>query len=85
MSTLATTAPELIVADDADTRFRFRVGHYAYVRGWIGEPVKITQRLLHLSAAGVFAPHYLAMDDQGRQWRLSQLELSTKSWEKLGR
>lgn len=86
MSTDTTTAPELILADDQDSRFRFRVGHYAYVRGWIGaEPVKITRRLLHLSTVGIFAPHYNAVDDTGKEWLLSQLELSTKSMEKLGR
>ena len=85
MSTDTTTAPELILADDQDTRFRFRVGHYAYVRGWAGEPVKITRRLLHLSTIGIYAPHYNAVDDAGKEWRLSQLELSTKAMEKLGR
>ena len=80
MSTDTTTAaPELLIADDDDTRFRFKLGKRAYVRGWINsEPVIITRRLLHLSVPGAFAPHYLVTDAAGKEWRISQLELSSK-------
>ena len=78
MSTDTTTAPELILANEADTRFRFKVGSHAFVRGRTGAPVKVTQRLLHLSVPGIYAPHYLAVDAEGKEWRFSQLELSSK-------
>jgi hypothetical protein len=73
-----TTAPELIIPDDQDTRFRFKVGAQAFVRGWTGAPVKITQRLLHLSVPGIYCAHYLAVDADGKEWRFSQLELSSR-------
>jgi hypothetical protein len=74
-----TAAPELLIADDDDTRFRFKLGKRAYVRGWINsEPVIITRRLLHLSTVGIFAPHYLCADAEGKEWRIAQLELSSK-------
>jgi hypothetical protein len=74
MSTDTTTAPELILADDQDTRFRFNVGAQVFVRGWPGAPVKITQRLLHLSVPGIYAPHYLAVDAEGKEWHSALLE-----------
>ena len=80
MSTDITAAPELLIADDDDTRFRFKLGKRAYVRGWISsEPVIITRRLLHLSAVGIFSPHYLCADAEGKEWRIAQLELSSKA------
>jgi hypothetical protein len=74
-----TAAPELLIADDDDTRFRFKLGKRAYVRGWIGnEPVIITRRLLHLSTVGIYSPHYEVADADGKGWRIAQLELSSK-------
>jgi hypothetical protein len=74
-----TAAPELLIADDDDTRFRFKVGKRVYVRGWLTqEPVIITRRLLHLSTVGIFSPHYLCADAEGKEWRIAQLELSSK-------
>jgi hypothetical protein len=73
-----TAAPELLIADDDDSRFRFKLGKSAYVRGWIAEPVVITRRLLHLSTVGIYAPHYLCADAGGKEWRIAQLELSSK-------
>jgi hypothetical protein len=79
MSTDTTpAAPELLIADDEDTRFRFKLGKRAYVRGWTAEPVVITRRLLHLSVPGAFCPHYLVTDAAGKEWRISQMELSSK-------
>jgi hypothetical protein len=79
MTDTTTAAPELLIADD-DTRFRFKLGKRAYVRGWINsEPVIITRRLLHLSTVGIFAPHYLCTDAEGKEWRIAQLELSSKA------
>ena len=74
-----TAAPELLIADDDDSMFRFKLGKRAYVRGWINsEPVIITRRLLHLSTVGIYAPHYLCADAGGKEWRIAQLELSSK-------
>ena len=77
-----TAAPELLIADDEDSRFRFKLGKRAYVRGWIGnELVIITRRLLHLSTVGIYSPHYLCADAEGKEWRIAQLELSSKPGE----
>ena len=79
MTDATTAAPELLIADDDDTRFRFKLGKRAYVRGWINsEPVIITRRLLHLSTVGIFSPHYLCAYAEGKEWRIAQLELSSK-------
>lgn len=69
--------PALILASDEDTRFQFAIGADVYVRGWGHPPAaKVTQRLLHLSPAGVHVPHCLVVDANNTEWRVSQLELS---------
>jgi hypothetical protein len=79
MSTDTTTAaPELLIADDDDSRFRFKLGKRVYMRGWPAQPAIVTRHLLHISPAGVFWPHYLVTDAAGKEWRVSQLELSSK-------
>lgn len=66
----------MIIPADDDKRFRFKVGGTAHTRD--KRQVTITQRLLHLSECGVFCPHYLAVDEKGVEWRISQFELSAK-------
>ena len=71
--------PPLLTAPEADSRFKFRIGSQAYVRGWDQkEHVLITERLLHLSEHGTEAPHYRAVDSNRQDWILSQLTLSHK-------
>lgn len=68
--------PALILASDEDTRFQFAAGANVYVRGWGNHPpAKVTQRLLHLSEPGIYCPHYLVVDADSTEWRVSQLEL----------
>lgn len=73
----------MIIPSDEDTRFKFKVGDTAYTRG--RRQVTITQPLLHLAECGVHCPHYLAVDADGVEWQISQLELSKKALEKVGR
>lgn len=73
----------MIIPSETDARFKFKIGDTAYTRG--RRQVTIKQQLLHLSERGAYCPHYLAVDADGIQWQISQLELSRKAMEKLGR
>jgi len=79
---VAALDPALIVVSDFDVKFKFKAKDKVYVRGWAeGRCVVITQRLLHLAAYGerrIEAPHYLAVDNDGKEWRLPQLQLAMR-------
>ena len=79
---VAALDPALIVGSDFDVKFQFKAKDKAYVRGWAeGRSVVITQRLLHLATFGdrrIDVPHYLAVDNDGKEWRLPQLQLAKR-------
>lgn len=54
--------------------YRFNAGDHAYVRGWPqDQSVVVTLR-----ATGLPLPHYFVVDDQGHEWLIAQVELSSK-------
>jgi hypothetical protein len=56
--------------------WRFKPGDRAYVRNWPPDQgVIITLRASHDFP---YFPHYFAVDDKGKEWLISQLELSSK-------
>lgn len=55
--------------------WKYHIGQNIYVRGWpLTESVQIIGGELWLGC-----PHYLALDGDGRTWRLPQLHVSSKS------
>ena len=54
--------------------WRFKIGEVVYVRGW---PVDATAKITAQLRNAVPFPHYLAVDNDGREWRIPQLHLST--------
>lgn len=54
--------------------WRFEPGDHVYVRGWRQDETAVV--LCQLDAHSW--PHYLVMDSEGIEWRISQLELSGK-------
>jgi hypothetical protein len=54
--------------------WRFKPGAIVFVRGW---PANTTGKVTaHLYGRGL--PHYLIVDDAGHEWRVAQVELSSK-------
>jgi hypothetical protein len=54
--------------------YRFRPGQKVYARGWPTEqPAIVTTQLQHRGF-----PHYLLVDDDGHEWQIAQVELSSK-------
>lgn len=60
--------------------WRFTVGQTAFVRGWhsILQPGRILARLPQLAPF----PHYIVIDDEGFEWQVPQILLSSKPFEK---
>lgn len=54
--------------------WRFKIGQAVYVRGW---PVDATALITAQLAASDVFPHYLAVDNDGNEWQLPQIHLST--------
>lgn len=54
--------------------WRFKTGQHAYVRGWAQDQNVVITSLVRNCAF----PHYLVVDGLGREWRIAQLNLSTK-------
>lgn len=54
--------------------WRFEPGDYVYVRSWPQDERAVV--LCQLAAHSW--PHYLVMDSVGIEWRVSQLELSSR-------
>ena len=57
-----------------DTAWKFQLGEHAYVRGWL--PVETALILAQLQFLNW--PHYIVADADGAEWRISQLELSSR-------
>lgn len=54
--------------------WRFNPGDVAYVAGW---PVDATVLITAATAGGDYGfPHYLAVDNDGNEWKLPQIHLS---------
>ncbi len=55
--------------------WKYHIGQHIYVRGWpLTERVQVVGGELWLGC-----PHYLALDGDGKTWRLPQLHVSSKS------
>lgn len=54
--------------------WRFKPGQKVYVRGWPqDQPALILCQLMSYTF-----PHYFVADSEGAEWRIAQLELSSK-------
>jgi len=59
--------------------WRFMPGDHAFVRGWDPQ-----HQVLVLCQLETYTwPHYLVVDEDGAEWRISQLELSSRSLDAL--
>jgi len=70
-------APTLRAAtpgDKATYPWRYHIGQRLYVRGWpLSDTVQVVGGELWIGC-----PHYLALDMDGKTWRLPQLHVSSK-------
>ena len=73
--------PGMIVAPDDAKHFKFKKRDVVYVRKWsAGQTAVITERLQYLAGSDgrIRVPHYLAVDLDGKEWRLSQFEIARR-------
>ena len=71
----------LIIAPDDAKHFKFKKKDVVYVRKWgAAQTAVITERLLYLARPDgtIKVPHYLAVDLDGKEWRLSQFEVARR-------
>lgn len=59
--------------------WRFDRNSRVYARGLPGGPHLVTARVPHEGPSGIICPHYLVVDDDGAEWMISQLELSSRA------
>ncbi len=71
---MASTTRAATPGDKAAYPWKYRIGQRLYVRGW---PLSDTVQVLG-GELWVGCPHYLALDGDGKTWRLPQLHVSSK-------